>query len=216
MPFSLDNLHIFLNTHLWWHVALFKLEQAFASKPKADGEVEDGPSPEELLTMREVALDENIRIIETYLWDNLKTRDPSGKLLQDPQVQINVLGLLWRLDSRYAAHGNEKAKKFVETKVAEINQVFTRGLDPLLDVMQLRYAGSVVERSRASADMATAAEGGRKELREAADLADTVLAILNCPNPENVKNEKVELKKMKWNCLGNSWEQRGVIKELCE
>lgn len=229
--YSLDNLHIFLYTHFYWHLAVTYIERAKSL----------------------AALTAAQRIFETRLWDcfwaaasgpaaggdsGAKQEGKNPEALADPQVQLNALGLLWRIEellgllragTEEAATGpggpafeadakaflaREDTQKYVRTKFDQIHTVFVERVDPLLDVLFCRFLEEPQRREFVQR-MREFARGKRAELAQAAELAGCVDELLTAVGDEKRRTElRAKLRAMDRNCLGNSWEQRAVLDVL--
>mmetsp|Transcript_22290 Transcript_22290/g.56338 ORF Transcript_22290/g.56338 Transcript_22290/m.56338 type:complete len:459 (-) Transcript_22290:303-1679(-) len=178
-------LHVFLYTHFFWHLGVAYVEAQEWEKAN--------------------------RLFRDRLWGCfVDARDEVR--LKDPQVQLNALGLAWRLldDTTLDETRHSHLSKFA----ADLAPVFCRNVDPLLDVLYVRVLGSEEERKIFCSEMRIFANGKRAELTQAADIADAVAGILSSHDAEQGVCWREKLRDSDWACLGNSWEQRAVLETL--
>ncbi|CAD7961841.1 unnamed protein product [Amoebophrya sp. A120] len=168
--YTTENLHIFLYTHFWWHLGV---------------------------TYAEIGkLDETERILKTRVWDCFGSQEeeetagkpraqaPKTDFRKDPQVQLNALGLMWRLAQRFSTTSAENAAtssnevNLLRRRFQEIQTVFTPHLDPLLDLLYMRFLPTLAEKQEFVAKMQEHAVDKRPELLEAGKLSEIVLWCL--------------------------------------
>jgi len=212
---SATELHPFLYTHNWWHLALLYVEKR--------------------------SFDKAIQIFDERLWPE-KDLD----LLKDPQVQLNALNLLWRLDTegRGQIELSRPRWKKVLAGCAGISLPGSDGAkapcqhgDLLLDVLLVRafcatstggnakpldeWLGCVAAHAE---DMAKGSGEGAAERAEAYAVCSRCVAELfrgDMPEaalPARQAAARTELRGLKprWASLGGSEEQRNILEEAVE
>lgn len=209
-----EELHPFLYTHCWWHLALLHCESR-AFKPA-------------------------IAIFDEHLWPD----GPGGREQgSDPQVQLNALNLLWRLETR----GHEPAKsrwrrvldgcRGLSLPSSDGKKGSCQHSDLLLDILLVRALcvtakddpkplDEFLRATQAHANALAASAGGAGGRAEAygtiaqhvSDLMRTDLAPDANTTLERQSKARKQLRELKpqWGSLGGSEEQRGVLLEAVE
>eukprot|EP00927_Polykrikos_kofoidii_P027056 TRINITY_DN23949_c0_g1_i1.p1 TRINITY_DN23949_c0_g1~~TRINITY_DN23949_c0_g1_i1.p1 ORF type:complete len:469 (-),score=77.67 TRINITY_DN23949_c0_g1_i1:100-1506(-) len=207
-----EDMHPFLYTHLWWHLALLHVEK------------------------REY--ETSLRIFDSHLWA------PGEEAMHsDPQVQLNALGLLWRLETRgqseaarprWAAvlagcHGSTLPGK--SAGAASVTGAAPQAhSDLLLDVCLVRafcieakgdvaplmtFLGSVA--AHAESMRATAGEDNVRRKRADAyeQICCAVAAIFRSDGTGANDDARgcLEALRSEWPVCGGSEEQRGILQE---
>ncbi|CAE7295894.1 TTC38 [Symbiodinium pilosum] len=208
-----EDLHPFLYTHCWWHLALLYTES---------GDFEPA-----------------IAIFDERLWPE----GPEG-LSQggDPQVQLNALNLLWRLETRRQADlAGPRWRRVLEgCRGLSLPKGGAKGTlqhcDLLLDILLIRglcvtaaqdpqpldeFLTAVQKHSEEMA-AGPGGAGGRAEAYR--DLARFVADVFRSDLPDSADAAEKQLKarsgilelKAQWGCLGGSEEQRGILLEAAK
>lgn len=209
---SATELHPFLYTHNWWHLALFYCEQR--------------------------NFGEAVRIFDQRLW-----ADEDAAMRTDPAVQLNALGLLWRLETRgEAALARPRCLKVLQACKGVTLPSSADGVvgsmqhcDLLLDVFLVRglcygvasaahdldfFLASVESHAD---DLARGAGGAGGRAEAYKEIAAYIAELFREDRPEAgtparhaVARKGLRGLKEKWPCLGGSSEQRGAILEAVE
>mmetsp|Transcript_28367 Transcript_28367/g.64882 ORF Transcript_28367/g.64882 Transcript_28367/m.64882 type:complete len:540 (-) Transcript_28367:706-2325(-) len=124
--YNLENLHVFLYTHFWWHLAITYIEKALVDAKALVG----GNKPADVSYDNRMSFSTALRnckmIIRDHLWDchfqKESNKNPQGSILSDPQVQLNLLGVLWQV-RKYAGKDEESVNAMVvEPKAASSSE----------------------------------------------------------------------------------------------
>jgi hypothetical protein len=132
-------------THLWWHLAILYLKKPMLAS---------GSGP---------WIGKARWAFEKRLWPKGGQNNPLIREVfhKDPQVQINALGLLWRLEP--ALQPTElgvttSPSPYIANHFNAIKACFTKHVDPLLDILYLRFLPTNHEREMFVREMRNVSE----------------------------------------------------------
>lgn len=205
---SKEALHPFLYTHCWWHLALLHCERG--------------------------NFDDCLAIFDERLWPEGSTGLEQGK---DPQVQLNALNLLWRLELRQVAVLPRWRRVLEGCKGLSLPKDGEKGAlqhsDLLLDILLIR--GLCIDAKQDSQPLElflTAAKAHAEEMAKGAAGADgradaygslaRLVAEIFRPDVQDTSENLDRRAKARddvwalrphWGCLGGSVEQRGILLE---
>mmetsp|Transcript_81067 Transcript_81067/g.194481 ORF Transcript_81067/g.194481 Transcript_81067/m.194481 type:complete len:454 (-) Transcript_81067:14-1375(-) len=202
-----EALHPFLYTHCWWHLALLHCERR--------------------------NFEASLAIFDERLWPE----GPAGlEQGAEPQVQLNALNLLWRLESREQASALPRWARVLEgCRGLSLPKDGSRGSlqhnDLLLDILLIRALAVAKEDSQSLQEFLSATQTHAEEMAKAAAgadgraeaygslarlVADIFRADLPCTEMLDRRakaREEVWALRPRWGCLGGSEEQRGILIE---
>mmetsp|Transcript_41902 Transcript_41902/g.99772 ORF Transcript_41902/g.99772 Transcript_41902/m.99772 type:complete len:464 (+) Transcript_41902:57-1448(+) len=204
-----EDLHPFLYTHCWWHLALLYTESR--------------------------NFEPALAIFDERLWPEGPEGVAQGG---DPQVQLNALNLLWRLETRQQAEAAEPRWRRVlqGCKGLSLPKDGSKGTlqhcDLLLDILLIRgLCVGAMEDAKPLDELLTAVNkhseemaagpggaGGRAEAyrdiaQSVADLFRSDLASAETAEKRSKARNCILELKPHWGCLGGSEEQRGILLE---
>eukprot|EP00928_Gymnodinium_smaydae_P007457 TRINITY_DN12679_c0_g1_i1.p1 TRINITY_DN12679_c0_g1~~TRINITY_DN12679_c0_g1_i1.p1 ORF type:complete len:476 (-),score=127.73 TRINITY_DN12679_c0_g1_i1:90-1517(-) len=210
-----EALHPFLFTHCWWHLSLLHCEKR--------------------------SFEDAYRIFDERLWPDSAEGAERGK---DPQVQLNALNLLWRLETRGESSSTRpRWRKVLDgcrgISLPPADESAGRGAcqhaDLLLDVLLVRglAAGAKEDASpleafltaaEAHADSLAASAGGangradayRSIVRLVAELYRSDQGEAGLAARQGKARSELRALQPRWSCLGGSEEQRGILLEAVE
>lgn len=203
---SKEALHPFLYTHCWWHLSLLHCERG--------------------------NYDDCLAIFDERLWPE----GSEGEQGTDPQVQLNALNLLWRLELRQASIKPRWQRVLEGCKGLSLPKDGIKGSlqhsDLLLDILLIR--GLCIDAKQDPTpleDFLAATQAHAQEMAKGAGadgrgdtfgaLARLVTEIFRSDLPDTSETterrakarEEVWALQPKWGCLGGSVEQRGILLE---
>eukprot|EP01065_Artemidia_motanka_P034968 TRINITY_DN42945_c0_g1_i1.p1 TRINITY_DN42945_c0_g1~~TRINITY_DN42945_c0_g1_i1.p1 ORF type:complete len:410 (+),score=138.49 TRINITY_DN42945_c0_g1_i1:58-1287(+) len=178
-----EELHPFLFTHNWWHLALVLLE---------GGDV-----------------DAAVRIFDEVLWKEDKS---------DPEVQINAIGLLLRLDVRQRSEIVTPRNADVAKAMSGSPYLHEYSLHNLLRLWSIcRAGGDPSELLAGLKERATAAQESMPQLQATIVPLAAALRDLQAGDGTDAKQRIAELRGGEnWSAVSGSVEQRSFLLELIE
>eukprot|EP00434_Breviolum_minutum_P015534 symbB.v1.2.013679.t1/scaffold971.1/size148033/7 len=203
---SKEALHPFLYTHCWWHLSLLHCERG--------------------------NYDDCLAIFDERLWPE----GSEGEQGTDPQVQLNALNLLWRLELRQASIKPRWQRVLEGCKGLTLPKDDKKGSlqhsDLLLDILLIRgLCIDAKQDPKPLEDFLAATQAHAQEMAKGAGadgrgdtfgaLARLVAEIFRSDLPDTSETterrakarEEVWALQAKWGCLGGSVEQRGILLE---
>lgn len=203
---SKEALHPFLYTHCWWHLSLLHCERG--------------------------NYDDCLAIFDERLWPE----GSEGEQGTDPQVQLNALNLLWRLELRQASIKPRWQRVLEGCKGLTLPKDGKKGSlqhsDLLLDILLIRgLCIDAKQDPKPLEDFLAATQAHAQEMAKGAGadgrgdtfgaLARLVAEIFRSDLPDTSETterrakarEEVWALQPKWGCLGGSVEQRGILLE---